>query len=66
MKLVRKAFLVAFLVSATFTNDISKGNVTAMLNIEPRFLRFTGASAMTGLGGAAGAYIPPAGAYGLE
>lgn len=49
----------SFLISATFTSDISKGNTIAMLYIEPRFLRFRAGSVV-------GASIPPAGLYGLE
>ncbi|MGE0608224.1 MAG: organic solvent tolerance protein OstA [Pirellulales bacterium] len=52
----------SFLVSGTFTSDVSKNNTTAMLNIEPRFLKFTGG----GSGSVAGAFVPPAGIYGLE
>jgi hypothetical protein len=50
----------SFLISAVFLNDVSKGNVTVSLAVEPRFIRFSR------IGPAGGAAIPPAGALGLE
>ncbi len=50
----------SLLVSAGFNVDASRGNVGAMLAVEPRFLP------KTRLGSAGGVRIPVAGAYGLE
>ena len=50
----------SFLISAGFTVDASRGNVGAVLSIEPRFLP------KTRLGQGGGVRIPVAGAYGLE
>jgi hypothetical protein len=50
----------SLLVSAGFNVDASRGNVGAMLSVEPRFLP------KTRLGQAGGVRIPVAGAYGLE
>ncbi|MBN1910128.1 MAG: LPS-assembly protein LptD [Pirellulales bacterium] len=50
----------SLLVSAGFNVDASRGNVGAMLAIEPRFLP------KNRLGHSGGAIVPAAGAYGLE
>ncbi len=50
----------SFLISAGFSVDASRGNVGAVLSIEPRFLP------KTRLGQGGGVRIPVAGAYGLE
>jgi hypothetical protein len=50
----------SFLVKAGFRADVSRGNVGAVLVVEPRFLP------TSRLGRIAGLQVPPAGAYGLE
>lgn len=50
----------SFLMSVNFTYDAYKSNVTAMFNIEPRFIPTLARSSLGGL------MLPAPGAYGLE
>lgn len=59
----------SFLTTFNFYNNVSQGNVGINFMVEPRFIPGLGSFSVSGnpqVGGARGAQIPPAGAYGLE